>query len=147
MLKEKIQSDLKNAMKARNAVKVRTLRMVIAAVKNFEVDKMGDATDEEVVEVIQKEAKKRREAMEEYEKAGRRDLVESEREELEVLMGYLPKQMSEEEIRSLALEIIRELGASSPNDFGKVMKVIMPRVKGRANGKIVNRIVRELLES
>ena len=147
MLKEKIQKDLKEAMKSKNEVRVRTLRMVIAAIKNFEVEKMKDATDEEVLQVIQKEAKKRREAIEEYEKAGREDLVKSEKEELEVLMEYLPKQLSEDEIRSIALEVVKEVGASSLKDLGKVMKVIMPRVKGRTDGKVVNRIVREILES
>lgn len=147
MLKEEIQKQLKEAMKSRNEARVRTLRMVISAIKNFEVEKMGDATDEEVVQIIQKEAKKRREAIEEYEKAGRDDLARSEREELEILMEYLPKQMSEDEIRSAALEVIREVGASSLKDLGKVMKVLMPRVKGRADGKVVNRIVRDILQS
>ncbi len=147
MLKEKISEDLKKAMREKDEVRVRTLRMVIAAIKNFEVEKMREATDEDVVEVIQREAKKRREAIEEYEKAGREDLAESERAELAVLQEYLPKQLSEEEIRKLALEVIKEVGASSPKDLGKVMKVIMPRVKGRADGKVVNRIVREILQS
>lgn len=147
MLKEEIQKQLKEAMKSRNEARVRTLRMVISAIKNFEVEKMGDATDEEVVQIIQKEVKKRREAIEEYEKAGRDDLARSEREELEILMEYLPKQMSEDEIRSAALEVIREVGASSLKDLGKVMKVLMPRVKGRADGKVVNRIVRDILQS
>ncbi len=147
MLKEDIQKQLKEAMKSRDEVRVRTLRMVISAIKNFEVEKMGEASDEEVIQIIQKEAKKRKEAIEEYEKAGREDLAKSEREELEILMGYLPKQMSEDEIRSMALEVIKEVGASSLKDLGKVMKVIMPRVKGRADGKVVNRIVRDILQS
>lgn len=147
MLKEEIQKHLKEAMKSKDEVKVRTLRMVIAALKNFEVEKMGEATDEEVIQIIQKEAKRRREAIEEYKNAGREDLAQSEEEELKILMEYLPKQMTEDEIRSLALEVIKEVGASSLKDLGKVMKVIMPKVKGRADGKVVNRIVREILQS
>lgn len=147
LLKEKIQEQLKEAMKSKDKARLRTLRMVIAALKNFEVEKMGEATDEEVIQIIQKEVKKRKEAIEEYKKAGREDLAQSEREELEILMEYLPKQLTEDEIRSLALEVIKEVGASSLKDLGKVMKVIMPKVKGRADGKVVNRIVREILQS
>ncbi len=147
LLKEKIQEQLKEAMKSRDKVKTRTLRMVIAALKNFEVEKMGEATDEEIIQIIQKEVKRRKEAIEEYKKAGREELAQSEREELEILMEYLPKQLTEDEIRSLALEVIKEVGASSLKDLGKVMKVIMPKVKGRADGKVVNRIVREILQS
>ncbi len=147
LLKEKIQEQLKEAMKSKDKARLRTLRMVIAALKNFEVEKMGEATDEEIIQIIQKEVKKRKEAIEEYKKAGREDLAQSEREELEILMEYLPKQLTEDEIRSLALEVIKEVGASSLKDLGKVMKVIMPKVKGRADGKVVNRIVREILQS
>ncbi len=147
LLREKIQEQLKEAMKSRDKVKTRTLRMVIAALKNFEVEKMGEATDEEIIQIIQKEVKRRKEAIEEYKKAGREELAQSEREELEILMEYLPKQLTEDEIRSLALEVIKEVGASSLKDLGKVMKVIMPKVKGRADGKVVNRIVREILQS
>ena len=117
MLKEEIQKHLKEAMKSKDEVKVRTLRMVIAALKNFEVEKMGEATDEEVIQIIQKEAKRRREAIEEYKNAGREDLAQSEEEELKILMEYLPKQMTEDEIRSLALEVIKEVGASSLKDL------------------------------
>lgn len=147
MLKDKIREDLKKAMKERDEVRVRTLRMINAAIKNFEVEKMKEADDEDVIGILQKEAKKRREAIEEYRKAGREDLAKDEEAELRVIEEYLPKQMSEEEIRSLAMKVISEVGAKSPRDLGKVMKEIMPKVKGRADGKVVNRIVRELLES
>ena len=147
MLKDKIKEDLKNAMKERDEVRVRTLRMINAAIKNFEVEKMKEADDEDVIGILQKEAKKRREAIEEYRKAGREDLAKDEEAELKVIEEYLPKQMSEDEIRALAMKIISEVGAKSPRDLGKVMKEIMPKVKGRADGKVVNRIVRELLES
>jgi uncharacterized protein YqeY len=92
-----------------------------------------------------KYAKQRRESIELYEKGGRQDLVEKERRELQIVESYLPKQMSEEEIRELVAKVIEEVGASSPKDIGKVMQAVMPKVKGRADGSLVNRIVRELL--
>ena len=144
-LKERIREDLKKAMKEKDEVKVRTLRMMIAAIRNLEVEKMKEASDEDVLTALQREAKKRREAIEKYEEAGREDLAEEERRELQVIESYLPEQMSEEEIEELAKKVIEQVGASSPKDLGKVMKEIMPKVKGRADGKLVNSIVRRLL--
>jgi len=120
--------------------------MILTTIRNIEVEKMKEATDEDVMDALQKEAKKRREAIEQYEKAGRNDLADEERKELSVIEKYLPEQMSEEEIKGLAKEIIEQLGASTVKDLGKIMKKIMPKVKGRADGKLVNRIVRELLQ-
>lgn len=145
-LKDKIREDLKNAMKSKDEVAVRTLRMVIAAIKNFEVEKMKEASDEDVIAVLQKEAKKRKEAIEQYKAAERDDLASSEEAELKVIEKYLPEQMSEGEIKELAKEIIKQVGATTVKDLGKVMKEIMPKVKGKADGKLVNKIVRELLE-
>ncbi len=145
-MKERIKQDLKDAMKSKDQVKVRTLRMILTTIRNIEVEKMKEATDEDVMDALQKEAKKRREAIEQYEKAGRNDLADEERKELSVIEKYLPEQMSEEEIKGLAKEIIEQLGASTVKDLGKIMKKIMPKVKGRADGKLVNRIVRELLQ-
>ncbi|AAD35772.1 glutamyl-tRNA amidotransferase [Thermotoga maritima MSB8] len=146
-LKEKLMSDLKEAMKNKDMVRMNTLRMILTTLKNLEVEKMKEATDEEVMEALMKEAKKRREAIEEYEKHGREELAEKERKELEIIESYLPKQLSEDEIRKIVMEAINEVGASSPKDLGKVMKVVMPKVKGRADGKLVNKMVREILES
>jgi len=145
-LKERITQDLKDAMKSKDQVRVRTLRMILTTIRNIEVEKMKETTDEDVIDALQKEAKKRREAIEQYEKAGRNDLADEERKELSVIEEYLPEQMSEEEIKELAKEIINQVGASTVKDLGKVMKEIMPKVKGRADGKLVNRIVRELLQ-
>ena len=145
-LKDKIREDLKNAMKSKDEVAVRTLRMVIAAIKNFEVEKMKEASDEDVIAVLQKEAKKRKEAIEQYKAAERDDLASAEEAELRVIEKYLPEQMSEGEIKELAKEIIKQVGATTVKDLGKVMKEIMPKVKGKADGKLVNKIVRELLE-
>jgi len=146
-LEDRIREDLKKAMKGRDEVAVRTLRMVIAAIRNFEVEKIKEATDEDVIAVLQKEAKKRKEAIEQYKAANREDLASAEEAELRVIEKYLPEQMGEEEIKELAKEIIKQVGATTVKDLGKVMKEIMPRVKGRADGKLVNKIVRELLEA
>ncbi|MGB9790754.1 GatB/YqeY domain-containing protein [Thermotoga caldifontis] len=144
-LKSKLNQDLKEAMKAKDEVKLRTVRMLLAAIKNFEVEKMRPATDEEILQIMSKEIKKRQEAIEMYEKGNRQDLAQAERLEVQIIQSYMPQQLSEEEIRELAKRIIAELGLSSPKDVGTAMKAIMPHVKGRADGKLVNRIVSELL--
>jgi uncharacterized protein YqeY len=144
-LKAKLNQDLKEALKAKDEVKLRTVRMLLAAIKNFEVEKMGPATDEEIFQIMSKEIKKRQEAIEMYEKGGRPDLAQAEKQEIEVIQSYMPNQLSEEEIRELARKVISEMNLKSPKDVGTAMKVIMPQVKGRADGKLVNKIVSELL--
>ncbi len=144
-LKAKLNQDLKEALKAKDEAKLRTVRMLLAAIKNFEVEKMGPATDEEIFQIMSKEIKKRQEAIEMYEKGGRPDLAQAEKQEVEVIQSYMPNQLSEEEIRELARKVISEMNLKSPKDVGTAMKVIMPQVKGRADGKLVNKIVSELL--
>ena len=144
-MKAKLNHDLKEALKAKDEVKLRTVRMLLAAIKNFEVEKMGPATDEEIFQIMSKEIKKRQEAIEMYEKGGRPDLSQAEKQEIEVIQSYMPNQLSEEEIRELARKVISEMNLKSPKDVGTAMKVIMPQVKGRADGKLVNKIVSELL--
>lgn len=144
-LKAKLSQDLKDAMKNRDEARVRTLRMVLAAIKNFEVEKMGSATDEEIFQIMSKEIKRRQEAIEMYEKGGRQDLARAEGEEIQIIQSYMPKQMSEEEIRELARKIISELKLTGPKDVGAAMKAIMPHIKGKADGRLVNKIVSELL--
>lgn len=144
-MKAKLNQDLKEALKAKDEVKLRTVRMLLAAIKNFEVEKMGPATDEEIFQIMSKEIKKRQEAIEMYEKGGRPDLAQAEKQEIEVIQSYMPNQLSEEEIRELARKVISEMNLKSPKDVGTAMKVIMPQVKGRADGKLVNKIVSELL--
>ncbi|WP_022846944.1 MULTISPECIES: GatB/YqeY domain-containing protein [unclassified Desulfurobacterium] len=144
-LKERLIKDMKEAMKARDKVKLSTIRMINSLIKNAEIDKRGELTDEEIVSLLQKYAKQRRESIELYEKGGRQDLVEKEKAELAIVESYLPEQMSEDEIRRIVEEAIAGTGASSPKDLGKVMKVVMPKVKGKADGSVVNRIARELL--
>jgi uncharacterized protein YqeY len=144
-LKERLREDMKEALKAKDKVKLSTIRMINSLIKNAEIEKRGELTDEEIVQLLMKYAKQRRESIEMYEKGGRQDLVEKEKAELAVVESYLPKQMTEEEIKEIVKEAIEETGASSPKDIGKVMKVVMPKVRGRADGSLVNKIVRDLL--
>ncbi len=144
MLKEEIFEDLKKAMKARDEVRVRTLRMVIAAIKNKLVDKK-DLGDEDVIEILTKEAKLRKDSIEEYTKADRDDLAQSEKDELEIIREYLPEKMGEDELRTIILEAIDGQNVNSPSGLGLIMKTVMPKVKGRADGKQVNKMVRDIL--
>ncbi|GMT46541.1 MAG: aspartyl-tRNA amidotransferase subunit B [bacterium] len=141
---ERIDSDLKVAMKSSEKIRVSTLRMVKASLKNLEIEK-GELSDDDLIGVLSTQAKQRRESISEFEKGGRQDLADQEREELAVILGYLPEQLSEEELAGIILETIRETGASSLKDMGRLMKSLMPRVKGRADGKLVSRKVKELL--
>ncbi|EHL04483.1 YqeY-like protein [Desulfitobacterium hafniense DP7] len=140
---------MKVAMKAKEEGKVRlsVIRMARAAIKNAEIDKQVEFNDEQVIEVLAKEVKMRRDSIEEFSKANRPDTVKALEKEISVLMEYLPQQLSEGEIRQLAQETITEVGAQGPKDLGKVMGKITPKTKGRADGKLVNQIVRELLGS
>ena len=146
-LKDRLVEDMKVAMKAKEEGKVRlsVIRMARAAIKNAEIDKKQEFNDDQVIEVLAREAKMRRDSIEEFTKANRMDLVNGLKEEVAILMEYLPQQLSAEEIRTLAKEIIAETGAQDIKDLGKVMGNITPRTKGRADGKVVNQIVRELL--
>ncbi len=145
-LKERLREDMKEAMKSKDKVKLSTIRMINSLIKNSEIEKRGELTDDEIVQLLMKYAKQRRESIEMYEKGGRQDLVEKEKAELAVVESYLPKQLSEDELKEIVKKAIEETGASSVKDLGKVMKAVMPRVKGRADGSVVNRIVREMLE-
>ncbi|MFC7440627.1 GatB/YqeY domain-containing protein [Laceyella putida] len=142
-----LDQDMKLALKDKNKSKLSTIRMLKAAVKKVEIDKRRPLTDDEVLEVITKEVKQRRDSIAEYEKAGRDDLVEKEKEELVILQSYLPEQLTEEEVRAIVAEVVQEVGASSKAEMGKVMSAIMPKVKGRADGRLVNRLVSEALGS
>lgn len=148
MLKEKLNDDLKSAMLSKDAEKLSTIRMLKSAIQYHEIQKGGagyEATDEDVLEVIGREVKKRRESIELYEKGGRQELADKEKQELELLQAYLPEQMNEDEIKEIVKNAIEQIGASSMQDMGKLMGVIMPQVKGKADGNLVNKIVRESL--
>jgi Uncharacterized conserved protein len=146
-LKERLTADMKQAMKDKEAGKLRlsVIRMVRANIKNVEIDRKKELSEEEVLEVLAKEVKMRRDSLEEFQKADRPDLVQNLEQEIAVLTQYLPEQLSEAEVRSLVTEAIASTQASNPKDMGKVMAVLMPKVKGRADGKMVNAIVREML--
>lgn len=146
-LNERLTEDMKAAMKAGPAGKVRldTIRFLKAALKNVEIDKKASLTDEDVLGVITKQVKQLKDSIEEFEKAGRTDLVDKAKAEVEVLSGYLPAQMSADEVRDLARQIVAEVGAQGPKDMGKVMGPLVTRTKGRADGKLVQQIVKELL--
>lgn len=176
MLKEKIQNNLKKALKEKKELEVSVLRLLSAAIFNKEkekrykltrlsfpsenlsgqskgkleidkekLEKESQLTDEEVIEVVSSEIKKRKEAFEFYKKGNRLELAEKEKKEIKVLESFLPKQLSEQEIKKLAKEIIKKIGVSEPKDMGKVMAELMPKVKGKIEGSLVSKIVKELL--
>jgi hypothetical protein len=146
-LSEQISSDLTAAMKARDREAMGTLRMVVAAIRNARVAEghTGDVTDEEVLDLLAREAKRRAEAAEAYEAGGRGELAAKERRELEIIRRYLPAELTDDEVAAIVDEAVRATGADSPSDMGKVMAAVMPRVKGRADGKRVNALVRDRL--
>jgi uncharacterized protein YqeY len=145
MLKEKLQQDIKEALKSGNSHKRMVLGMVMSAVKNKEIDKKGDLTDEEVIAVISSEVKKRRDSIMQFEKGGRPELAEQEKEEAKILMEYMPEQMSEEQIRAEVKKAISETGATDAKEMGKVMAALAPKIKGKADGQLVSKIVKEEL--
>src|SRR6056297_57688 len=145
-LKKQIKEDLNKALKAKEKGKVSVLRMVNAEIKNEEIDKKEDLTDEDIIKIIFKELKKRKEGLEEFKKAGRDLIVKKEEKQIQILEDYLPEQMSKEEIEELVEKVIEETRAEGMSDMGKSMKEIMPKVKGKADGKIVNSIVKEKLQ-
>lgn len=150
MLKQQLRDQLKESMLAKNTDKTSVLRLLLSALNYYEIQKGGanyEATDEDVLAVIQKEVKQRKDSIEQFEKAGRQDLVDKEKRELEILQTYLPEQMSEEEIKKLVEQAIKDTNASSLQDIGKVMGALMPKVKGKADGNLVSNIVKQQLSS
>src|SRR5512142_176641 len=137
-IKTQLTEAMKQAMRANDDVARRTTRMALAAIKQSEVDKRATLDDQGVIALLQKEIKNRREALQEAQKANRGDLVSDNEAEIKVLEGFLPKAMSQDELRGLAQEAIRETGAATQTDMGKVMKVLMPKVAGRAAGDQVS---------
>ena len=145
-IKIQLNESMKDAMRSGDEVRKRTVRMVLAAVKQVEVDKRTELDDTAVMNLIQKEIKNRRESLEEAKKANRADLVEANQAEIKVLEVFLPKAMPAEELRTLVQAAIAETGAASPADMGKVMKTVMAKVAGRAPNVMVSATVRELLQ-
>ena len=146
-LKQQISDDTKEAMKARNADKVSTLRFLQAAVKNKEIElRPNDLTDDDVVLVLRKSVKHRQDSIEQYVSAGRTDLADKEKMELSIIEGYLPKQMSADQIEAVVKQAIKDVGATSPKEMGAVMKAVQAKTNGTADNKIVSEIVKKLLQ-
>jgi len=144
-IKEKLTQALKDAMRARDDVSKRTVRMALAAIKNAEVAKKDDLEESANLAIIQKEVKARHETIEGAQKAGRDDLIAEAEAEIKVLEVFLPQALTTDEIEALVKAAIAETGAASPREMGKVMQLLMPKTQGRADGKVVSQIVRKLL--
>ncbi len=143
--KQILQQDMKTAMKEKDTIRKNVITMVRAAILQQEKDKKIEMDDEGILDVIAKAAKQRRDSIPEFEKGNRPDIIKDLEREIEILMSYLPEQLSEDEVDELVALTILEVGAQSPKDIGSVMKALMPKVKGRADGKIVNQLVRKHL--
>lgn len=144
-LTDQLQADMKTAMRDGDTQRRDTLRMVVAAAQNAAKDKRAPLSDEEALDVLTREVKKRRESIEAYQGAGRDDLAAIEQAEIEILAPYLPEQLGEDEVRALVVEAISRTGATSARDMGKVMAQLMPTLKGRADGKLVSSLVNQEL--
>lgn len=147
MLKNKLQEDLKSAMLSKEEEKLSVIRMLKSSIQYFEIQKGAghEATDDEIIEVIGREVKKRKESIEMYEKGGRQELADKEKSELKILQTYLPEQLSEEDVRKFVEEAITQTGSTQMSDMGKVMGALMPKVKGKADGNLISALVREKL--
>lgn len=144
---QRVAEDLKQAMKDRDKLRLNVLRMVKAAVKNQEIDRGAALSDEDVLSVFQKELKQRKDSLASFEQAGRTDLVDEVKAEIAVLMSYLPQPLTEAELTELAAASIAATGATSKADMGKVMSDLMPKIRGRADGKAAQQVVTQLLSN
>ena len=147
VLKQKLVDDLKQAMRERDKVRGSVIRLAMAAIKNAEIARQADLDDGDILGIIAKEVRQRRESIEAFSQGNRQDLVAQEEAELAILQGYLPQQMTREEIMTEARRVIEEVGAQGPADKGKVMPKLMAHLKGRADGREINAVVTELLAS
>jgi len=145
MLLETIQNDLKTALKEKNELQVSTLRLLLAETHNRQIEKQAELTEEDIVAVLRKEAKKRQESVEAYEKGGRQELADKEKNELQFLSKYLPQEMSPQKLEKIVKEVIGKVGAQGVSDFGEVMGVVMGKVKGQIDGAKVSEAVKKLL--
>jgi hypothetical protein len=145
-LQQRLDDDLKVAIKSSDNLKTSVVRMAKAAIKNKQIEKRRELSDEEIISVISMLLKQRRESIELFSKGGREDLVEKEKQELSILQSYLPSQLTPDELDRLIIDAIKEASAEGVKDIGKVMRILMPQVKGSADGKVVNQRVMELLQ-
>lgn len=146
-VQEELMADLKDALRGQDDGAKRTIRMALAELKNTRVAKNADLTEEEKFAVLQRQVRQCEDAIVDYRRGGREDLVAETEVEIQILKRYLPVMMSQEEIVAIAREAIAEIGAADPRQMGQVMSVLMPRVKGRADGRMVSQVVKELLQS
>ena len=144
-LKERLLEDMKVAMRDKDVIKKNTVQMARSAVLQVEKDSRITLDDDGVLDVIVKEVKKRRDSLPEFEKSGRQELIDNLKTEIEVLMQYLPKQLAEEELEVIVRQAVQDTGASSAKDMGRIMQEVMPKVKGRADGRMINQIVKKIL--
>jgi len=142
-IKEKLTEDFKTSMRNKDTIRKNTITMVRAAIKQREVDERIQLEDEEIIDIISKQLKEKKNAIEDFKKGERQDLVELTQKEIDILLEYLPKQLTEEEIEKIVIETIDEVGAKTMKDMGLVMKSVMPKVKGRADGSMVSKIVKK----
>lgn len=145
-LKEKLMEDMKSSMKNKDTLRKNTITMVRASIKQREVDERIELTDEDIIDIIAKQVKEKRDVIQDFEKGGREDLVEQTKKEMEILLEYLPRQLTEEEVEEIVKETIKEVDAKSIKDIGLIMKSVMPKIKGKADGSMVNSIVRKYLK-
>lgn len=145
MLKEKLLEDLKISMKEKDEIKKNTVQMIRAAILQVEKDKGIQLDDNQIIDIIAKEMKKRKDSLGDYEKSGREDLIEAVKKEMEIIAAYLPKQLSKEELTEIIKKVIKEVGAVDIKDMGKVMKAAKEKIGAAADGKSINEVVKELL--
>ena len=142
-LKEVLMEDMKDAMRSKNVIKKNTVTMVRAAIQRKEVEERIDLSDDAILEIIAKQLKEKKMAIDEFKKGDRQDLIDLTEKEIEFLLEYLPEQLSEDEIEKIVIETIEEVNAQSMKDIGLIMKAIMPKVKGKADGNTVNKIIKK----
>ena len=146
-LKEQLSADFKTAMKDKDIIRKNVVQFVRAGILQIEKDKKITLDDDGVIEVIAKQLKQRRDSLPDYEKSGREDLINELKTEMDILMGYLPQQLTKDELTEIVAEAVKETGASSVKDMGKIMAFVMPKTKGRADGKVINEIARAILSN
>ncbi|MGP1584525.1 GatB/YqeY domain-containing protein [Peptostreptococcus stomatis] len=144
-LKEKLQEDLKSSMKNKDTIRKSVVTLIRAAIKQYEVDNRVELADDAIIDIISKQLKQRKDSLAEFEKANRDDLIEETKSEIQVLEGYLPQQLSEEELEKIVIETIAEVGATSMKDMGKIMATIKPKTAGRTDGRKINELVKKNL--
>lgn len=144
-LKDTLMNDLKESMKNKDQVRKSVVTLVRSAIKQKEVDERVELSDDDILDIISKQLKQRKDSLEEFEKIQRDDLIEETEKEISILMGYLPEQLTDEELHAIVSETINQVGATTMKDMGKIMGVVMPKVKGKADGKRINEVAKQIL--